>query len=317
MESIVKISLDGKPLEKLIDAVSKGIGALYRPRQIRKEADARAYEIKVIEEAKSLAASEAKLISLVTDERIAQRLVAKEIRRQENIDSVVEMAAKNLEGKTVSDKSVDEDWATRFFDIVQDVSKEEMKVLWAKILSKEIEKPSSYSLRTLEVLRNISFEEADLFVKLSGFVLNQSDYFIFAEQETMEKHGIWYKDYAKLREIGIIQAGDFVTTTFDTDPNNPSAVNIVYGNHLLKFSIPPSKFGVEIPVILLTQAGQEIYELIDSKQNWNYIRDIFIFINKSHPSSTLHYGKVSEIIDNQVITETPLKEFKLADVIHK
>ena len=42
MESIVKISLDGKPLEKLIDVVSKGIGTLYRPRQIRKEADARA-----------------------------------------------------------------------------------------------------------------------------------------------------------------------------------------------------------------------------------------------------------------------------------
>ena len=138
MESIVKISLDGKPLEKLIDVVSKGIGTLYRPRQIRKEADARAYEIKVIEEAKSLAASEAKLIESVTDERIAQRLVAKEIRRQENIDSVVEMAAKNLKGKTVSDKMVDEDWATRFFDIVQDVSKDEMKVLWAKILSKEI-----------------------------------------------------------------------------------------------------------------------------------------------------------------------------------
>ena len=89
MESIVKISLDGKPFEKLIDVVSKGIGTLYRPRQIIKEADARAYEIKVIEEAKSLAASEAKLIESVTDERIAQRLVAKEKRRQENIDSVV------------------------------------------------------------------------------------------------------------------------------------------------------------------------------------------------------------------------------------
>jgi hypothetical protein len=313
MDSLINISLDGKPLEKLIEVVSNGIGTIYRPRQIRKEADARAYEIKVIENAKSLATSEAKLIAAVTDERISQRLVDKETRRQENIDSVVEMAAKNLEGKTVSDKSVDEDWATRFFDIVQDVSKDEMKALWAKILSKEIETPFSYSLRTLEILRNISYEEANLFVKLSDYVLNQSDYFIFAEYETMEKFGVGYKDIAKLREIGLLQSGDFVTSSFHANPNSLSTVNFVYGNTILQFTFRPSTIDIEIPVILLTQAGQQIYQLIETKQNWDYIRDIFTYIKKSKPSSTLHYGEILEIIDNQIKYDVPLNEFFLVD----
>ena len=162
MESkgLVTLSIDGKPLEKLIQVVSDGIGTLYRPRRIRKEADAQAYATKVLENAKAEAGAESALIEAETAQRIGQRIVAKEIKRQENIDTIVEMAADNLNQEAVSDQPVDVDWATRFFDIVQDVTKEDMQLLWARILAKEIETPSSFSLRTLEVLRNITSKES-------------------------------------------------------------------------------------------------------------------------------------------------------------
>ncbi len=60
MDSLIKI--DGKPFEKLIEVVSNGIGTLYRPRAIRKEADAKAYEIKVVEKAKAEAIVEGRTI---------------------------------------------------------------------------------------------------------------------------------------------------------------------------------------------------------------------------------------------------------------
>ena len=37
-----------KPLTKLVEVVSKGIGTLYEPRSIRKKADAEAYKQEVI-----------------------------------------------------------------------------------------------------------------------------------------------------------------------------------------------------------------------------------------------------------------------------
>ena len=43
------------PVIKLIEVVNDGIGTLYAPRRIRKEADARAYEIVTIEKAKTAA----------------------------------------------------------------------------------------------------------------------------------------------------------------------------------------------------------------------------------------------------------------------
>lgn len=54
------IRLEGKPFEKLIDVISKGIGTIYKPRSIRKEADAKAYEIGIIKNAKAKALSEGK-----------------------------------------------------------------------------------------------------------------------------------------------------------------------------------------------------------------------------------------------------------------
>lgn len=306
--SLVTINIDGKPLEKLIDVVSKGIGTLYRPRKIRKEADAQAYAIKVLENAKALSASESKLIEAETSDRIAQRLVAKEVRRQENIDTVVEMAANNLENATVSEKPVDDDWAARFFDIVQDVSKDEMKVLWAKILAREIEKPSSYSLRTLELLRNISFEEAELFMKIADFVLKQSGCMIFSENGSLDKYGIMYNDLAKLREAGLVQSGEMISRTYKSSNTGVVHSNLLYGDLFVQLTIQPKTPSLVLPILLLTQAGCEIYELVKPKQNHSYLRDFASFINKKNPTAKVQYSNVLELQGTQIKYALPLRD---------
>ena len=53
------------------------------------------------------------------------------------------------------------DFRTRFFRHASDVSDEEAQKTWAKVLAGELQKPGSYSLRTLDILRNITREEAD------------------------------------------------------------------------------------------------------------------------------------------------------------
>ena len=112
------VKIEGKALKKLIEVVSSGIGTLYRPRSIRRDADAQAYAIKVVGKAQAEADAEARLIEVETDDRICRRIAAKEVRRQDNIDTVIEIAAENLDGQEVSDNPVDIDWAARFFDIV-------------------------------------------------------------------------------------------------------------------------------------------------------------------------------------------------------
>ena len=305
-KGLIKINLDGKPFEKLIQVVSEGIGTLYRPRRIRQEADAQAYAIKVLRKASAEAEAEAAKIQSDTASLIIQRLEGKEIRRQENIDTVVELASQNLEGKSVSDKQVDVDWATRFFNIVQDVSKEEMKVLWAKILAKEIERPSSFSLRTLELLRTVSSEEAELFVRLSEFILKQESCFVFIEKGDMSKYGLSYNDLASLRESGFLQTGELVQRTYYSKNTEIQQSIIVYGHKVIVLTIPPNTKNIVIPIGILTRAGCEIYELIEHEDNMDYMKDFATFIKKNNPSATVQYGSLLEIKGNQVRYSIPL-----------
>ena len=52
-----------QPLTKLVEVVSSGLGTLYRPREMRSVADAKAYEIKALARADAEAEGEARLIS--------------------------------------------------------------------------------------------------------------------------------------------------------------------------------------------------------------------------------------------------------------
>ena len=90
------ITFEGKPIEKLIEVISQGIGTLYKPRAIRKEAEAEAYKIGIIEKAKANAIAEGKIIDLELYENIQERILHQETRKQINIDNIAQIAANQL-----------------------------------------------------------------------------------------------------------------------------------------------------------------------------------------------------------------------------
>lgn len=305
MNSLVKI--EGKPIEKLIEVISDGIGTLYHPRAIRKEADAKAYEIKVIEKAKSEALAESKLIEAENLDRISERLIAKEIARQNNIDDVVEVAAREMkEEPIVSDKPVNKDWATRFFDIVQDVSDDEMKNLWGKILAGEVKSPNSYSLRTLELLRNLSKDEADTFVRIAQFILRgDGDYFIFQGKDgDLSRFGITYSDIAKLTEIGIIQAGTFIYKEYKAMPDKDIKTGFSYNDKIaIILNIKQGSTDLHIPVYILTRAGSELYKLISVTPNIEYIKELASSIKNE--TASVEYADINYIENDRINFKKP------------
>lgn len=297
MDSLIKI--DGKPIEKLIEVISAGLSVLYRPRRIRKEADAKAYAIQTIERAKNKAQAEGKIIEAETWDRINDRLIAKEKKRQDNIDDVVEIAAKTLESQpTVSDVPVHPDWTTRFFDIVQDISDEDMKKLWGQILAGEVKSPGSYTLRTLELLRNITKEEAETFVKVAQFVLYSNGYFILEGRGGgLPEFGISYSDIANLTEIGLIQAGTFVGQSFKSLPDKKSTSVILYQNKLqLSITLDPGVEEVFLSANVLTRAGKELYQLIPVTPNIDYLKAVAAAIKR--PNVSVEYAEIRSVSDD-------------------
>jgi len=167
-----------EPLKKLIETTSIGVGKLYEPLHIKRLVKAKAIEMQTISDAVtdniglpikyengSINVNSEDTNDLI--KRTQNRLLFQEIQKQQNIDSVVAGTYDILERETVvSEEPVDKDWIIRFFNSVEDISNQDLQQIWSKILAGEIKQPKSFSVRTLELLHNISYEEAMLFEKI-------------------------------------------------------------------------------------------------------------------------------------------------------
>jgi hypothetical protein len=148
-----------QPLCKLIDAVSAGAGMVYQPLHIRRIAKAKADALVI--------RSEADLVLSDLRQRAAARLTNTEMRRQENIEAIVEKASHNLPDQC-SEEPVNQDWMADFFDCCKDIGSDDVQALWGKLLAGEVTEPGSYSRRALNAVKLMGSVDAALFMVL-GF----------------------------------------------------------------------------------------------------------------------------------------------------
>jgi len=123
-------------------------------------------------------------------QRALIRLRNQEMRRQENIESIIEEAkVALLSTESVSDTPVSQDFVNQFFEASQDVSDKEIQTLWAKILAGEVSCPGSYAKRTLQVLRTMDKEEAIKFSEFCrfSFVTKEGWHYVGADSQTTKE----------------------------------------------------------------------------------------------------------------------------------
>jgi hypothetical protein len=159
-----------RPLGRLVEVVAQGIGAISAPLLTRWNASADAHKIEKISKAikgtteahnlpveysdEKMKISNAIYENTILTEnntiedRLRMRLDFQEKKRQSNIEDITSVAAQVLlDNEEVSDQKPNEDWVMRFFSGAQDISSDQMKDLWGRILAGEIKKPGSFSLR--------------------------------------------------------------------------------------------------------------------------------------------------------------------------
>ncbi len=91
--------------------------------------------------------------------RAQRRAQMKMERQQFNLERVLLLAQEFCTDQIIA-QEVDPDWFHQFSELVQDISTHSMQKLWAKILAGEIMAPGSFSLKTLLLLRQMSFKDA-------------------------------------------------------------------------------------------------------------------------------------------------------------
>lgn len=295
-----------KPLTKLLETIGGGFSKLYAPRLKRKMADANAYEIKLI--SNTLKDVDNVIVEynngniLISNkellERTYNRTLNQEIYRQENIESIIEKSYKELENETeASDEPVDKYWLTRFFNIAQDISDEYVQGLWAKILAGEVKQPNSFSFRTLETLKNVSYSEAQLFSELSQFLFysKPNDYILFSNTELLNKYKFPFSNIMILQDAGLISSNTMIQLSF-----NRESFNIMNNNIIALINNEKSNF--QLPIMSLTTVGIQILSLIEDKCNNNdFFIDSMNYLKNQHKYLNIKAYKVSNkrINENQ------------------
>jgi len=277
------IKIDGKPIEKLLDVVSKGIGKIYLPRAKRKEADAKAYEIEVIERAKAKAYLNRQEIEQDLLDRIEERILYRELKKQKNIDAVTMIAAEELYNENnISDIPVDEDWTVRFFNVVEDVSDEMMQQLWGRILAGEVKSPNSFSIRTIECLKNITKQEAELFTKTANFVfIYNNEPFIFTGDnlEVIIKNDFSLEEALILMELGLLQSETNLVLDLKSETKDKEML-FVFGKDIIKVIKKANTEKQQIPILGLTRAGKELLKLLTITPIDVYINNFCVYLRQ-------------------------------------
>lgn len=307
-----------EPLKRLIEVISGGLGNVSKPYLIRKTADAKAYEIKVIAEAM---AESKKLLTHTEYEdgkvkvlapeappegfpalphRVAARIQYKEQREQQNVEAVCSNAADELQKETsVPDERPEPEWVSRFFEISSGISSEELQYLWGRILAGEIKRPGSFSLRTLDVLRNLSRREAENFVKLGNYILRSGEkaFYIDPKAYIFTKDGApTFLDILALKDAGLISESDLAFSFNAAIAGEIS--HFLYGPLILMFEREKDTPKLASEVGALTRVGIELLQLLTVQPDMEYVE----FVGKRFKAEGVKFAwaPVVEVVGDRI-----------------
>ncbi len=217
-------------------------------------------------------------------ERAKLRLFKTELRRQYNLEKIGEETIKILP-ESASPNKINIDWLHHFGTCAQDVGEDDLRKIWARILSEEATNPGKISKRTLEYLKNFTAKDCELFEKLLPFLFtdeSENKYFLFRSKSSPtrfnefaessfieEKYGFSYLDYIHLKNIGII-----------TSEN--TALNIDYPEDEEKITYFDTELTIQNPqrgkidinsLFLLTEVGCQLADVIKTEKNEQYLAE--------------------------------------------
>lgn len=198
---------------------------------------------------------------------------------------------------SISSKDVSEDWMMRFFNSVQDISDEKMQLLWGKILAGEIKQPNSFSLRSLDAMTKISKDEAQLFEKLSSYIINfRGTYAILNNDDLNEKYSISYGQILALDECGIIDSSAMMSLTLGI--NEKATLEIVYDSQLLIASAKDER-KIRIQIFKLTRIGMEIFKIISHCYNKEYFDEVAKILARENREISFSMHKILNKLEDE------------------
>jgi len=198
---------------------------------------------------------------------------------------------------------LDFDWFFRLYNDAGYVSDDYLKKIWAKLLCNEVGRETSYSYKTIDVLKNMNKEDAQLFEEICCHSFRaDSTVFLPSYDDYLLMTKIQHDDLIKLSEYGLIHIDRSIELTVDTSYHDEmlfnSQVAIVFPKGDIKLNIPQFKFtsvGNDIAHIVNKYCtNTELIWLANKIKNQREI-DLRIFYLQKNKDGSLQYDGKREM----------------------
>ena len=292
------------PGEKLViklweTVAEKGIGGLFRPWQMRREGHAsielKRDELLTIAQAErdaelirrgeqlpsfvlpQIAHTTSQIPLPSVEQRAAQTVLSDTIRREANVTRALLHAEQVLETEvqSSSEETVDDDWLFRWRNSASQVSSEELQNLWGRVLAGEVKSPGSYSLRTLDFLKNISQQEAEAIAKLSQFVIGGNVIYRGANED-LNEFGVTFDFLLSMQNLGVISGVEALgmTTTWKSGDPSKFIHSLTSNSMVLIVSADDPNHTISAPTYKLTAIGTQVMSLGTFDANAEYLKKV-------------------------------------------
>lgn len=156
----------------------------------------------------------------------------------------------------------DWDWYFRFYESAGNISDEELQILWAKILAGEINESNTFSLRMLDVFKNIRKNEAQMFMGLLNHcVIGRNNAFLPYYNKFLERSNISYSTVLYMAELGLLFNDPSLVLERELDEKE----NILFDNQSIVVMASKNDSGnnmIKIKQFPLTTIGCELASII-------------------------------------------------------
>jgi hypothetical protein len=195
--------------------------------------------------------------------------MAQEVIYQQNMEAVMDKALPLLTDQS-KPEDVDDDWITNFFEKARSISDDDMQELWARILAGEANSPGSFSRRTVNCLSDCDKQDAELFVKLCGFVWNIGEErvpLIFDTREPIyASRNIDFSTLTHLNSAGLLKFEGFGDFQIE---KAPQFYDVHYFGEPLRLTLgtanPNEARSLIVGKVMFTAVGHELAGICDAE----------------------------------------------------
>ncbi|MCS2155764.1 DUF2806 domain-containing protein [Scandinavium sp. H11S7] len=244
-------------------------------------------------------------------------LIENEVKKDEvrNIISCARHAAIELENSTTpTDKEISKNFFNRWREEAKLVDDDYAQSIWGRILAEEIRQPETISLRTLDVLKNLSMAEANLFDKMGNYVVFGSSLVTGGHITEFEIRTL--VDAGLVVFAGMYRTDKWKTTRLTYKGKNPQPGHYFDFNSTLFFSGDlPKDENLSLTFIPLTEQGRAIYRIASRNNSWDpSLMAMAAFEANKKLKKIVTYKYTNYLVSNNINMDDPVY-FNRDDII--